>query len=610
MGRPVHVTVGDKYNRLTALTDSYSKDNRLVAEWECECKNKVVVQCCAVVRGRTKSCGCLSREKASQRMKQMAPRGTPVVKGERYGLWEVIGDQYYEKVNGKPIGFVWCRCECTKEKLVRVANLKKGISKSCGCLKARLTSERCKTHGMTGTKMYIAWAGMTQRCNNPNADPGERYFHRGITTPKEWESFEAFRDWSYANGWVEDDPDISLDRIDYDGPYTPENCRWTDLKTQANNRSNNHRVTYQGETKTLAEWSRDPRCLVSYDVLQTRVSALEWPFEQAMTIPARDKGGRSPEHVRAMKRAHWAVKTALQSGRLTKPDVCQWPGCEHRGRIEAHHYRGYAQEDWLRVHFLCPRHHGWSGLGIPAPGTTYDEMCLDHRPYKPRSHPKTHDVEIGQTFNRLTVISEPGPHPTKVRTGRHVRCRCVCDNETVVSVSALVLGRTKSCGCLLVESTRERAIAMAKARPRENPRLRSLYRQMKYRCLNSDHPDYERYGGRGVTICEEWLAGYEPFRDWAMANGYVDDLYLIRRDRLGNFSPGNCWWGNRGERERSRADAVELTAFGETKTVAAWVRDPRCVVSYGCLRDRLQLLGWEVEDALTKPIRPITGVHC
>ena len=178
--------------------------------------------------------------------------------GDQYGRWVVIGKSI--KRNNRT--YLLCKCSCEKgtEKYVEYQNLKSGISKSCGCLRRELRQKRMFIHGEKYTRLYSVWIKMRGRCNNPNDINYSNYGGRGIKVCDEWEkSYQAFRDWSNANGydssrsWVQN----SLDRIDCNRGYSPDNCRWVDAKIQGNNRRNNVRITYNGTTKTAAEWGRD-----------------------------------------------------------------------------------------------------------------------------------------------------------------------------------------------------------------------------------------------------------------------------------------------------------------------------------------------------------------
>ena len=110
-------------------------------------------------------------------------------------------------------------------------------------------------------RIHSIWLNMKARCNNPNRPKYPRYGGRGIKICNEWlESYENFRDWAMANGYRDD---LSIDRIDVNGNYEPNNCRWTDMKTQQRNRRNNHLVTFNNETKCITEWAEILGCTTS-----------------------------------------------------------------------------------------------------------------------------------------------------------------------------------------------------------------------------------------------------------------------------------------------------------------------------------------------------------
>lgn len=130
-----------------------------------------------------------------------------------------------------------CRCDCGNELIVRNDSLCSGKSKSCGCLKRERTVERNYRHGDSHSRLYNVWRGMKQRCSDPKHISYCYYGERGITVCEEWQDFAAFHDWALANGYDEDAPRgrCTLDRIDVNGNYGPENCRWVSMKIQQNN---------------------------------------------------------------------------------------------------------------------------------------------------------------------------------------------------------------------------------------------------------------------------------------------------------------------------------------------------------------------------------------
>lgn len=150
-----------------------------------------------------------------------------------------------------------CKCDCGKIRVVFTSSLKNGRSTSCGCLAkskaAEIAKINFKTHGDTKTRLYQIWSGIKKRCNNENAYNYKNYGGRGIKICNEWNEYLGFRTWALDNGYNDS---LSIDRIDVDGDYTPDNCRWVDIVTQNNNRRSNIYYTLCGEKLTLADISR------------------------------------------------------------------------------------------------------------------------------------------------------------------------------------------------------------------------------------------------------------------------------------------------------------------------------------------------------------------
>lgn len=202
--------------------------------------------------------------------------------GQKFGRLKVI-----ERADNNCHGQAqWkCVCDCGNFVVVPGYKLRSGHTKSCGCLKRENTSKIHKKHGETGNRLYVCWQHMKNRCNNPSKKYYCNYGGRGISVCPEWEDYQTFRNWALSNGYNDD---LTIDRIDVDGNYCPENCRWTTMVEQQNNRRNNHFVDYNGETRTLAEWSRIIG--INYDVLQMRINKLNWPIEKAFNTPVRNCG--------------------------------------------------------------------------------------------------------------------------------------------------------------------------------------------------------------------------------------------------------------------------------------------------------------------------------
>lgn len=172
--------------------------------------------------------------------------------GQKFGRLTVL-----KRAENKGKQTAWtCKCDCGNTTVVSACNLKSGHTHSCGCLwdevVPTVNNELNTRHGETNTKLHKAWRNMRYRCFTPSCEAYGNYGGRGITVCAEWESYEAFRDWSLNNGFGEG---LSLDRIDNDGDYCPENCRWVSMKVQQNNRRVNHCITFNGATRTIGEWA-------------------------------------------------------------------------------------------------------------------------------------------------------------------------------------------------------------------------------------------------------------------------------------------------------------------------------------------------------------------
>lgn len=143
-----------------------------------------------------------------------------------------------------------CKCDCGNTYLAKGYNLANGRVKSCGCNQRK----GHKTHGMSHTSLHKRWRSIKDRCTNPRCERYADYGGRGITICDEWENdFVAFMEWALSHGYEES---LTIDRIDVNGNYEPDNCRWITLKEQNMNKRNNHFLTFNGETHTLTEWSK------------------------------------------------------------------------------------------------------------------------------------------------------------------------------------------------------------------------------------------------------------------------------------------------------------------------------------------------------------------
>ena len=175
-----------------------------------------------------------------------------------------------------------CQCSCGSIKIVSIYNLKNGTTKSCGCYNSEYHSIKFKKHGLDRTNIYFVWCHMVQRCYNPKNSRFSSYGGRGITICDEWRhDLGAFNKWALANGY---DKTLSIDRIDNNGNYCPENCRWATQKEQANNKRTNKFISFNGKTQTITQWADEKG--LKYSVLSNRIRN-GWSVERALTTPVK-----------------------------------------------------------------------------------------------------------------------------------------------------------------------------------------------------------------------------------------------------------------------------------------------------------------------------------
>ena len=269
MGKLIDLT-GQKFGRLTVIERAgSSKDKKAMWRCLCDCGEESIVIGKNLIRNHTKSCGCYHKEKISIVRKNLT--------GEKFGRLTVI-----ERAENKNNRTTWlCKCECGNETIVEGFCLKHGTTKSCGCLRREYNTK----HGSSHSRLYRIWSAMKGRCLNKNSYSYKWYGERGITICNEWiDDFQRFYDWAMLNGYSDD---LSIDRIDVNGNYEPNNCRWVDIKTQANNTTRNNLITHNNETHTISEWSKILD--ISYDTLRSRISRNGWDIEKAFTIPTQTK---------------------------------------------------------------------------------------------------------------------------------------------------------------------------------------------------------------------------------------------------------------------------------------------------------------------------------
>lgn len=187
---------------------------------------------------------------------------------------------------------------------------------------------------------------------------------------------------------------------------------------------------------------------------------------------------------------------------------------------------------------------------------------------------------VGERYGKLTVQRMV---ERNIKEKVYWVCSCDCGGERITNRDMLIRGKATDCGCMKPYSYRK-----------DFPRLYRIWSGMKQRCLNPKSDSYKDYGGRGITVCEEWQKDFEPFARWALVNGYDDGLTIDRRNVNGNYEPSNCRWITAFEQAGNTRKNINITYNGQTKTLSEWCRELN--LNFGTVKYRLKV-GYSVEQA-------------
>lgn len=192
----------------------------------------------------------------------------------------------------------------------------------------------------------------------------------------------------------------------------------------------------------------------------------------------------------------------------------------------------------------------------------------------------------GEKFGRLLCMATLDE---RTRNG-HVqwKCKCDCGKETTVTVGNLSTGNTKSCGC--IENGK-------KTHGQSSTNLYKVWSSMKHRCSNPNDKSYAIYGGKGISVCDDWLS-FQRFNNWAQESGYEAGLTLERANNNKNYCPENCTWIPKGKQSENTSRCKVITYGGRTMILMHWSKHLN--VPYSLLQSRLKR-GWSVEKTLTTP---------
>ena len=200
----------------------------------------------------------------------------------------------------------------------------------------------------------------------------------------------------------------------------------------------------------------------------------------------------------------------------------------------------------------------------------------------------------GMKFGRLTVIDRDDDYVSP--KGYHStawKCQCECGNFTTVRAIYLKNGATRSCGCLRIEHPNHTTHG------KSNTRIYAIWKGMLVRCYNTNDINYDRYGGRGITVCDEWRCDFESFYEWSIRNGYNEYLTIDRADNDKGYSPDNCRWVTNKVQQNNKGNNHLITYLGRTMTLSQWADETG--IGYHKLKDRVNRCGWDVDRALSTP---------
>lgn len=210
------------------------------------------------------------------------------------------------------------------------------------------------------------------------------------------------------------------------------------------------------------------------------------------------------------------------------------------------------------------------------------------------------DIASGDRFGRWTVIKETAPIEFSAgKFFRYFLCRCDCGKESIVRAYNLKNGRSKSCGCYMRDFNKENR----KKFPGDasKTRIYTIWNGIKCRCYTKSSTSYKTYGAKGITICDEWKDDFMAFYNWALSNGYSDDLTIDRIDSKGNYEPSNCRWATYKEQANNISTNSRFAYNGEEHTIHEWA--DIVGINAMALRYRIVYAKWPLEKALTIPVK-------
>ena len=208
---------------------------------------------------------------------------------------------------------------------------------------------------------------------------------------------------------------------------------------------------------------------------------------------------------------------------------------------------------------------------------------------------------VGKKFGRLTVIVF-----RKVKSGENTSwrwdCKCECGNiVTGLKPSSVRSGSTKSCGCLKMEQNSKNLWEKRRKHGKTDTRIYGIWSHMRSRCKNANNKAYKNYGGRGICVCEEWENDFENFYNWAINNGYSENLTIERKDVNKGYSPDNCCWISLSDQAKNKRNIRYVELDGEK--IPLKEACDRIGLPYKAIHLRITRYGMDFETAISKPIK-------
>ena len=203
----------------------------------------------------------------------------------------------------------------------------------------------------------------------------------------------------------------------------------------------------------------------------------------------------------------------------------------------------------------------------------------------------------GQKFGHLLVLERAEDKIYKSKKAVCWKCKCNCRNIVIVQSSNLVTGNSTNCGCIRKKHCVEGIKKKNTKHNQSHNRIYSIWQLMKDRCYNINNKNYKNYGRRGIKVCEEWKNDFMSFYNWAMKNGYRDDLTIDRIDVNGNYESSNCRWVTIKQQQNNKRNNHILYYKNEKHNITEWASILR--INRATIYSRLKY-GWSIEEALSK----------